>query len=158
MPLWLPAWKLKISRTESLRQGEVLVAILNQPRDLEIAREQHWYRIPIQSVERFLKQYWEPDWLAFYQTKIFGDEAYKINYYTRVLAIQTVCRQDLFPDEPRAEQSQKQYYKLKLAPLEPLPQPIINPRQRRITFIPTTLSQLMTATEVSDLSMTRLHR
>ncbi|MGB0389756.1 MAG: hypothetical protein ACPGWR_33465 [Ardenticatenaceae bacterium] len=35
-------------------RGEVLVAIMNEPRDLAIAREQHWYRIPVRSVKRLL--------------------------------------------------------------------------------------------------------
>ncbi len=30
-------------------RGEVLVAIVNQPRDLTILREQLWYRVPVSS-------------------------------------------------------------------------------------------------------------
>lgn len=34
---------------------QVLIAIINNRRDLAIARKQHWYRIPVYSVEKFLK-------------------------------------------------------------------------------------------------------
>jgi len=36
-------------------QGEVLVAIMNNLLDFAIARDQHWYRIPVRSVARWLK-------------------------------------------------------------------------------------------------------
>lgn len=133
------------------RRGEVLVAILNNRHDMEILCKWQWYRIPVESVERFLKGYWAPEWLAFYQTKAFGNEAYSLNYYAQVLNIQKVHRQDLFPDELQNENAQKQYYKLELAPLEKLPHPIVSERIKRVMFIPTTLTQLMTAVKLKDL-------
>lgn len=133
------------------RRGEVLVAILNHPHDLEIARDHHWYRIPVESVEQRLKKYWPPDWIAFYQTKIFGSEAYSIRYYAQIKSIQKTARQALFPTEPVSPKSEQQYYRLILSSLEGLPQSIISVRRRRITFIPTTLVQLMTAIEIQDL-------
>jgi hypothetical protein len=134
------------------RRGEVLVAIINHPSDLEIARKQHWYRIPVESVKKHLKKYWQPEWIAFYQTKQFGWEACAIRYYAQVRAVEIVQRQDLFPEEGETLKSRKQYYKLMLSALEELPEPIVNSRRRRITFIPTTLVQLMTAIEIKDLS------
>ena len=50
-------------------RGELLVAIMNDRRDMAIAREKGWYRIPVRSVENRLKDRWPPQWLAFYQTK-----------------------------------------------------------------------------------------
>ena len=73
-------------------RGEVLVAIMNNPLDWVIARDQHWYRIPLSSVENLLKERWPPQWLAFYQTKDFGDEAHAVNYYARVLHIRKAFR------------------------------------------------------------------
>lgn len=134
------------------RRGEVLVAILNNVQDMKIAREQHWYRIPIESVEKFLKQHWAPEWLAFYQTKVFGDEAYAVNYYARVQNICKVCRRELFPDEVPNEKSQKQYYKLEISALQRLDRTVVSDRRRRIHFIPTTLEKLKTAAKISDLS------
>lgn len=133
------------------KQGEVLVAIVNNLQDWAIARDQHWYRIPVDSVERLLKRYWEPKWLAFYQTKVFGKEAYAIHYYAAIANICQVCRSDLFPNEAPNEKSHKRYYQLQLEPLQRLPNAISSQRYRRIRFIPTTFEQLITATEVSDL-------
>jgi very-short-patch-repair endonuclease len=132
-------------------RGEVLVAIMNNLLDLAIARDQHWYRIPVRSVENLLKDRWPPHWLAFYQTKVFGDEAYAVNYYARVLAIRKVFRWQLFADEPKDEKGQRRYYQLVLSPLKRLPHPVLSPRWRRIVFIPTTWAKFMNAVEINDL-------
>ena len=136
-------------KTES--RGEVLVAIMNNLLDFAIARDKHWYRIPVLSVERLLKDCWPPQWLAFYQTKFFGKEAHAVSYYARVLEIRQVSRWQLFPDEPHNEKSQKRYYQLILSPLERLPSPILSPRWRRMVFIPTTWIKLTRAVEINDL-------
>ena len=132
-------------------RGEVLVAIMNNPLDLDIARYQHWYRIPVSSVEKRLKERWPPQWLAFYQTKVFGDEKHAVNYYARVLETREVFRWELFPDEPRDEKGRRRYYQLLLSPLQRLPRPILSRRQRRIVFIATTWQKFMNAVEINDL-------
>ena len=132
-------------------RGEVLVAIINNRGDFNIAYEQHWYRIPVSSAKKFIKQNWPPKWLAFYQTRIFGQEAYAINYYSKVIDIQKVYRQQLFPNEPLNEKSHKKYYKLILQPLQRLPKPIISRRFRRIVFITTTTEKFFNANEINDL-------
>jgi len=142
---------------------------MNNLLDMVIARDQHWYRIPVSSVEKILKERWPPQWLAFYQTKIFGDEAYAVNYYARVLGIRTAFRWELFPDEapsrltsrnggrdgaseqPKDEKGLRRYYQLLLSPLQRLPQPVLSRRWRRIVFIPTTWEKLINAAEVNDL-------
>lgn len=133
------------------KRGQVLVGIMNEPRDLTIAREQHWYRIPVVSVERFLKERWPPEWLAFYQTHEFGDEAYCINYFARVLDIRQVSRRELFPDEVANRKAANKYYQVIVSPLERCPQPILSRRWRRIVFIPTTLDKFANAIEINDL-------
>lgn len=133
------------------RRGEVLVAIMNSLLDFAIARDEHWYRIPISSVERMLRKRWPPQWLAFYQTKVFAKEAFAVNYYAQVLGIRQVFRWQLFPHQPRDKQAQRRYYKLLLSPLERLPKPILSRRLRRIVFIPTTWQKLVSAVEINDL-------
>ncbi len=133
------------------RSGEVLVAILRSHLDFAIAREQNWYRIPVDSAQRLLKDRWQPDWLAFYQTKAFGGEAYAINYRCKVKDIQTARRCDLFPNEPMDERSVRLYHKINFEQLAPLPSPIRSQRLRRIVFIPTTMAKLRDATEINDL-------
>jgi very-short-patch-repair endonuclease len=132
-------------------RGEVLVAIMNNPLDFVIARHQHWYRIPVHVVENRLKKRWPPQWLAFYQTKVFGDEAYAVNYYAHILHIREVFRWQLFPDQAHDERGQRRYYQLLLSPLQRLPQPIPSRRWRRIVFIPSTWQKFVNAVEINDL-------
>jgi hypothetical protein len=119
-------------------EDEVLVAILNNVADFEIAHTQHWYRIPYSSFDKWLKRRWPPRWLAFYQTKIFGEEAYAVNYYGRVLETHLRYRHELFPDELLNERTNRLYHQLMLSSLERLQYPILSRRWRRIVFIPTT--------------------
>jgi very-short-patch-repair endonuclease len=136
---------------EISERGEVLVAILNNQLDFAILREQGWYRIPVSSVEKWLKERWPPRWLAFYQTKAFGEEAHAVHYYCKVQQIRKVQRWQLFPDDPRNEKSERWYYQLLLQPLQKLPKPIYSRRWRRIVFIPTTWEKFVAAEEVNDL-------
>lgn len=132
-------------------RGEVLVAILNDLLDFNIARDRGWYRIPISSAEKWLKDCWPPQWLAFYQTKIFGEEAFSVNYYAQVAGIRKVYRWELFPEQPRDEKSKRRYYQLFLDGLNHLPVPILSRRRRRIIFIPATWEKFIHATELNDL-------
>lgn len=126
---------------------------MNDRAAMDIAREQHWYRIPVDSAQKTMKRYKcsLPEWLAFYQTKAFGVEAHLVKYYAKVKGSQEVSRYELFPDELPGQKAQKQYYKIELCPLQQLPQCIISKRFRRITFIPTTLEKLQQASEINDL-------
>ena len=132
-------------------RGEVLVAIINNHLDFVIARERHWYRVPLSSKEKWLNERWPPKWLALYQTKKFGEEAYAINYYAKVQSIRRVYRWQLFPDQPRDEKSNRQYYQLVFEALQHLPVPIISRRRRRIVFIPTTWQKFINSAEINDL-------
>ncbi len=129
----------------------VLVAILNDRLDFELVQNQNWYRIPVSSQKKWLKKRWPPQWLSFYQTKIFGSEAFAINYYAQVLNIRRVSRWQLFPDEPPNKKSKRQYYQMMLGSLQKLPQPILSRRWRRIAFIQTTWHKFINATEINDL-------
>jgi very-short-patch-repair endonuclease len=135
----------------SSRRGEVLIAIINNHRDFLIAHEQGWYRIPVANQQKWLKQGWPPNWLACYQTKAFGREAYSIRYYAQVLDVQQKYRWQLFPDQPDDPRSNRKYYQLRLGPIQRLPQPILSRRQRRIVFIPTTWQKFVNAVEINDL-------
>jgi len=128
-------------------RGEALVAIVNNQLDWRILKEHLWYRIPVSSApNRF-----PPQWIAFYQTKIFKDEAHSVRYYGRVKDIRRVQRATLFPDELPNNKSDRWYHQLHLESLETLPRPIVSYRLRRIVFIPTTYHKLQTAEEINDL-------
>jgi very-short-patch-repair endonuclease len=130
---------------------QLLVAVLNNTTDLKIATEACWYRVPIPSAEKWLPRRWPPQWLAFYQTKVFGAEAFAINYYARIRKIRRATRQQLFPAEPPGPKSAKRYFQLLLDPLQKLRRPIRSKRWRRIVFIPTTWGKFVHAEEINDL-------
>lgn len=137
--------------TKTPASRNVLVGIVNNKRDLEIARNGGWYRIPEPSVKRWLSKSWPPRWLAFYQTKVFGKESHSVNYYANVEGIRKVRRHELFPEEAANSKSQDYYYQLLLGPLQNLPEPIFSRRFRRIVFIPTTWDKFNKAIEINDL-------
>lgn len=130
---------------------EVLVAILNDRDDFVAARDQHWYRIPVKSQEKWLDERWPPKWVAFYQTNEFGPEAHAVHWYAKVRGICNLARWELFPDEPPNAKSNKRYYRLDLEPLQRVPSPIVSRKARKIVFIPTTWGKFAKASEINDL-------
>jgi len=135
-----------MARRARSKKGEVLVAVMNDPAAWAIAREQGWYRIPIAKAPRK-----SPKWIAFYQTKVFGEEAFAVRYFGRVTEIREVSRRELFPDEPSGTKSGRFYHQVFFEQLEELPEPVVSLRRRRIVFIPTTMHQLQTSLEINDL-------
>ncbi len=133
--------------TDMSQDCPVLVAVMNNLRDFEIARDQGWYRIPVDRAPRRLGA----DYLAFYQTKAFGAEAWAVNYYAPVLRVRLARRRDLLPGEPDHPRAGDAYHKIEIGPLQRLPRPIPSRRLRRITFICTTLQRLLSAEEINDL-------
>lgn len=134
-------------RLESDDDAPVLVAVITQPRDLAIAREQGWYRIPVKRAPQRVAA----DYLAFYQTQAFGSEAFAVSYYAPVRRFHVVRRAELLPEEPNHPRANEAYYQIEIGALQRLPRPIPSRRLRRITFIATTLRRLLAAQEINDL-------
>jgi hypothetical protein len=125
----------------------VLVAVMNDRRDFENARDEGWYRIPLKRAPRRVGA----DYLAFYQTKAFDNEKWAVNYYAPTRRYRLVTRAELLPEEAHHPRAAEQYYKVEIGPLQRLSRPIPSERLRRITFIPTTLERLLKAEEINDL-------
>lgn len=130
------------------RYATVLVAIMNNQRDFAIARDQHWYRIPLKRAPR---RGINAPIIAFYQTKVFGDQKWSINYYAHVTSWEVVPRIQLFPDEAHHPRAHELYYKVHLGELRLLPHPITSSKWRRITFIVTHWGRLEAAHEINEL-------
>lgn len=128
--------------------ARVLVCLINNLRDLEIARWDHWYRIPV----KHAPSDYLADYLAFYLTEKFGDEKWAIHEYARVRGHELVRRIDLFPDQADHPRAHDLYYKMQLGPLQRLPRPIPSLKWRRITFIQTTGDRLLHALEIGELT------
>jgi len=126
----------------------VLIAVTPAPRDLEIARLLGWYRIPLRHAPKVLAV----DYLVFYQTGAYGaGHRWQIEYFAEVRGHELVTRKDLFRDEPDHPRANEEYYKLALGGLQSLPQPIVAGNWKRITFLYTTGSLLLSGRTLNDL-------
>lgn len=134
--------------------ARVLICLINRPRDLEIARWDHWYRIPL----KHAPAEYLPDILAFYLTADFGDEKWAIHEYAHVRGHELARRADLFPEEPNHARADEVYFKMQLGPLHRLPHPILSLRWRRISFLQTTGDRLLNAMEIGELAERPSHR
>lgn len=126
----------------------ILVAVVNRPRDMEIARLLGWYRMPLRKAPKVI----EVDYLAFYQTAAFGAEhRWQIECFAEVKGHELTTRRELLRDEPDHPRADEEYYKLQIGPVQYLPVPIPAGRWRRVTFLYSTGEQLQTAHNVRDL-------
>jgi len=126
----------------------VLVGVMTDPDDFELARDEGWYRIPVRHAPSCAV---DAAVLAFYFTAAFGDEKWAVHWYAEVRGHELVLRRDLFPDQLDHPRSDAQYYKLQIGPLIKREPPIPSLRWRRITFIATTWDRFSAAEEVNDL-------
>jgi hypothetical protein len=127
----------------------ILVAVIKEPRDLDIVRVLGWYRIPVRTAPKTL----QIDWLAFFQTAAFHSERWSIRYYCRVQGYELSTRRDLILDEPDHPRAGEPYFKIQLGPLLSLSRPIPARRWRRFTFLYTTGDRLLGAGELTDLRL-----
>ena len=125
----------------------ILVAVMNNPRDMEIAKVLGWYRIPLRSAPKIIAV----DYLAFYQTKAFGEQKWRIRYIAPVRGHELTTRAELLQDEGDHPRANQEYYKIQLGSLIELPQPISADKWRRITFLYTTGEHLLSAQKINDL-------
>lgn len=133
----------------------VLVAIMPNPRDMDIARLLGWYRIPLKTAPKIL----HPDAIAFYQTASFGkDHRSRIEYAAEVAGVELTTRAALFRDEPDHPRANEEYFKIQLRNLEALPHPILADAWKRFTFFYTTGSRIMTSESIRGLAMNARER
>lgn len=125
----------------------VLVAVMTDPRDLEIARLFGWYRIPLRTAPKVIAV----DYLAFYQTKAFKDQKWRINYIAQVRGHELTTRGELLREDTDHPRSREEYFKIQIGPLEQLLDPILADKWRRITFLYTTGEYLLSAETINDL-------
>jgi len=137
-------WRVRVFGPET----PALVGIVNRMKDWELVRSGHWYRIPVRTAPEGLDGIL---YLAFYQTRLFGDEKWAVNWYAPVRGLSRAKRRELLPDEPAHPRAGAEYYKVELGEPRRLLQPIPSRRWRRIVFIPTSLERLLHAQEINDL-------
>jgi hypothetical protein len=125
-----------------------LVVVVQRPADLQRAKEEGWYRIPLnRAPSRVAAEH-----LAFYQTGAFPPgERFMVRWMAPVRGYSLATRRELIPEEPKHSRADEYYYKVLLGNVVPLPHSIPSRRLRRITFIPTTFNLLLQAEEINDL-------
>lgn len=126
----------------------VLVALMNTPRDLELATQEHWYRIPAKHAPKFFSG---ADYLAFYLPNAFRERKWTIDTYATVRGHELVRRIDLIPEEPQHPRANELYYKLQLGEVEKREPPIPSKRGRRVLFLWTNWEKFSAAREWNDL-------
>lgn len=126
----------------------VLVALLNDPRDLQIVERESWYRIPARHAPKYFSG---AQYLAFYLPSAFGERKWTIDTYAPVRGHELARRRDLFPQESEHPRADELYYKLQLGRLEKREPPIKSKRGRRVLFVWTTWEKFANATEFNDL-------
>jgi hypothetical protein len=126
----------------------ILVGILPERKDLEIARLLGWYRIPL----RFAPKIVTVDVVAFYQAAAFGREhQWRIESFAEVRGVELTTRRELLKDEPDHPHAGEEYYKLQLGPLQQMGKPILAGKWKRITFLYTTGELFYQANLINDL-------
>lgn len=126
----------------------MLVGVLPNPKDLEIARLLGWYRIPLKMAPKIV----DVDYVAFYQTSAFGAEhRWRIEAYAEVTGHELTTRAELLRDEPDHPRAREEYYKLQLGPIQRTSHPILTEKWKRITFLYTTGELFNQAKIVNDL-------
>ncbi len=126
---------------------EVLIALLKEKSHFNNAREGNWYHIPVETAPKR----WPPDYLAFYQPKAFGADAFRIRYFGRVKDIIKTPYKKLFPNKFDSQKSNKMYYQVFIEKLESLPRPIPSRIPRQIVFISTNWRKFIHAEQLNDL-------
>ncbi len=129
-------------------ETSALVGVVTRKKDWELVQTEHWYRIPVRMAPEGLDRI---RYIAFYQTRLFGDQKWGVNWCAPVCSIERAKRRELLPDEPTHAHAETEYYKVRLGELTRLPRPIPSLRWRRIVFIPTSLERLVHAQEINDL-------
>ena len=125
----------------------ILVCVLPDPRDLEIARLLGWYRIPFRTAPKVVAV----DALAFYQPGTFGESGGRIEFLAPVRGYELTTRAELLRDEPEHPRASEEYFKIQLGALERLARPVVADKWRRLTFLYTTGEYLLKAQTLNDL-------
>lgn len=134
-------------------EDRVLVGVMTRKKDFEIARDQHWYRVPEGKAPKGLYA----EYVAFFFNGKFGTQKSGIHYYARRTGYELATRAQLLPEEVDHPRAQERYHKLQFGELHAKIPPILNPKKRRFSFIYTTWDRFVHAQRIDDLYSTADH-
>ncbi|MFN8378569.1 MAG: hypothetical protein U0452_07845 [Anaerolineae bacterium] len=128
-------------------EDRVLVGVVRRQRDLRLARDEHWYRIPVAHWPRDV----DCEIVAFFLSRAFGPLNGGIRYYAEMQGLELAYRRDLLPSESDHRRADDVYYRVALGPLIEKQPPVLNPSRRRFAFITCTWERFSTALVIQDL-------
>ncbi len=117
--------------------------MLRAPRDLGIAAQDHWYRIPLKKAPKHKFTH-----IAFYQPACFKPCGKRIEYYAEVAGCCVARRLDILPGELGHPAAKQPYLLYNLGPLIKLPRAILNTSGSRVVFGYAPLSRLAEAGDI----------
>ena len=124
----------------------VLIAVVKCERDLELIRNEHWYRIPARYAP--VRQYTH---IAFYQPAVFGIEGKQIRYFAKVRGNLARVRSDLLPNEHSHPRARDLYVQVRLGRIQKLAHPVQNTTPRRVSFGFSTIKTLKRAKNILNV-------
>lgn len=139
-----------MAKRDTWSNADTLVGIAPKQADVQIFREQLWYRVPVATWPR---TNWEPRYVALFETTAASGGPQCVRYWGEVVDIAEYTGAELFPGQPRGGRETKRYNRILVRKCEELSEPIEFDRNRRNPFILTTLRRLHTAKSASELIM-----
>lgn len=131
---------------DDLLAARVLVVVVTRACDLASVQE-GWYRIPVLRAPRAL----HAEYLAFYPTAGCGAARWAVRWYAAIRAVTLATRAELLPAEAGHPRASQRYYRFALGEICELPAPLPSRRLRRVSFIPTSMRQLLAARDLTEL-------
>jgi hypothetical protein len=130
-------------------EDRVLIGVINSKRDLQLAQEEHWYRIPQEQMPKGV----DTEYLGFFLSgAVFKQQNHGVFYYGRCTGgVELAHRRDLIPHEADHARAEQVYYKVMVQPLKEKLPPILNPTRRKFSFIKTTWDRFVRAEVLKDL-------
>ncbi len=129
---------------------DTVVGVLKNKSDLPIVINDKWYRIPVKSAPIIVRDKTIKH-IAFYQGGKFKDSQSQIQYFSEVKKISVHKRIELLPNEKNNPNADNDYYKIELAEVIKLENPIIAIRPRRINFIITDFRRFIKANDLNEV-------
>lgn len=129
------------------QHDRVLIVLLTKPDEWDIARNRHWYRLPLKHGPRDIAA----QWIAFYQPGAFGQERWGIHFYARIREVHVVRRIDLFPHEPGHPRAEQHYHVISFDPPMKLAKPLLSDHGRRFVWTDTTWWRFTSAASLDEL-------
>jgi hypothetical protein len=126
----------------------VLVGAVTRKKDLKLARDQGWYRIPQARMPRGV----HTEYVAFFlNSRVAGQPEGGIYYFAEPAGVELKYRRDLLPDEADHPRANDVYYQVQLRNWREKSPPVLNPTRRTFAFIYTTWDRFVRAREIKDL-------